>query len=344
MNSETGHSEIDLTRPPSAVSAPLFTVVIPVRNNRDGVCAVLECLERQTVSPKWFEVIVGDDGSTPPFEAPPGLLDGRVRVVRIPPRTSYAARNAAAAEARGSILAFTDSDCLPDPRWLEEAHKELEEADVVAGEVTFLRPGDTNVWSLLTIDMFLDQGQNVKLSRGVTANLIVRRELFEDMNGFDETLPSGGDYEFVDRAVGRGARLRYGRRSIVRHPTMKNRQSFLRKIWNYNRWSAVRRARQGARLDILGALGLVPIVGVAISRIRALRPPYGLSSERLAAAGITPSLGDHIRGLTALYCLVCYVAGVGRAAGWIEGRRRARRGEQPRYATAFESRTERAGS
>ena len=36
------------------------------------------------------------------------------------------------------------------------------------------------------IDMFLDQERNVLLSRGVTANLFMRRELFEELGGFDE--------------------------------------------------------------------------------------------------------------------------------------------------------------
>jgi GT2 family glycosyltransferase len=168
----------------------------------------------------------------------------------------------------------------------------------------------------------------------VTANLVVRREWFDKLRGFDETLPSGGDYEFVDRAVERGARLRYASRAVVRHPTIGDRRSFLRKIWTYNRWSAVRRARRGDRMDVLGVLGLVPVVGVAISRIRALRPPHGLSSDRLAAAGVTPTLGQHVRGLATLYCVVCYAAGGGRAAGWIEGWRRRRRGEQPRYSSS----------
>ena len=56
------------------------------------------------------------------------------------PKTSYAARNRAAANTRGDVLAFCDSDCLPEPRWLEAGLAALENADIVAGEVAFMPP------------------------------------------------------------------------------------------------------------------------------------------------------------------------------------------------------------
>ena len=46
------------------------------------------------------------------------------------------------------------------------------------------------VWSLLTMDMFLDQQRNVRLSQAVTANLFVRRALFDSHSG----LHAGGSH------------------------------------------------------------------------------------------------------------------------------------------------------
>ena len=54
------------------------------------------------------------------------------------------------------------------------------------------------------MDMFLDQNRNVMFSRAVTANIIIRRSAFELLGGFDESLPSGGDYEFLHISWGRG--------------------------------------------------------------------------------------------------------------------------------------------
>ena len=56
-------------------------------------------------------------------------------------------------------------------------------------------------------------GPECPLSRAVTANLLVRRSLFDELEGFDATLPSGGDYDFGSVPSSEGPpRLRAARR------------------------------------------------------------------------------------------------------------------------------------
>jgi GT2 family glycosyltransferase len=313
--------------------APLVSVIIPVRDNPDGICSVLDCLAMQTLPAEKFEVVIGDDGSRPDLAPTAGSVDYRVRVVRGQPRTSYAARNAAARIAQGEVLAFCDSDCLPEPKWLEQGLAALEQADVVAGEVKFLAPSRPTSWTLLTIDLFLDQRQNVKLSRAVTANLFIHRRRFKELRGFDESLPSGGDYEFVGRAVKRGARLRHGPEAAVGHPTMDRGRSFLQKIWRTNHTDGVRRGRNREKMDLLGALILIPVVGVVIARHRAFRPAYRLDRARLEAAVKKPTLRSHLLAVGALYTTVCLAAGTGLLFGWLDGVRLARSAARPVYAS-----------
>jgi GT2 family glycosyltransferase len=197
------------------------SVVVPVRDDIRGIQDVVTHLARQTLPRERFEIVIGGDGPAPGSLDRLETDDGWIRVVTGPAETSYAARNRAAAAATSAILAFCDSDCVPEPSWLEEGLAALEKADVVAGEVRFVAPSEPTVWSLLTIDMFLDQERNVLLSRAVTANLLVRRELFDELEGFDSTLPSGGDYDFVKRAIERGARLRYAQNYFLQHQTIE---------------------------------------------------------------------------------------------------------------------------
>jgi GT2 family glycosyltransferase len=305
----------------SCTTEPLVSVVVPVRDNPDGVRALLGRLGAQTLAPDRFEVLIGDDGSRSGSLLDLESVDGRVRVVSGPPRTSYAARNQAAAAARGGVLAFCDSDCLPDTRWLEEGMAALEGADIVAGEVTFVAPARPTLWSVLTIDMFLDQERNVRRSRAVTANLLVRRGDFEAWGRFDPTLASGGDYGFVLSAVARGARLVYAPRAIVYHPTLDDGRAFLRKVWKTNRWAGVRRTRAGYRVELRSALSFVPVLGVALARREAFRPAGRLQHERLRAAGVTVSWWDEVRALGLLYAVVGYISSLARVRGWLQSRR-----------------------
>lgn len=303
---------------------PLVSVIVPVRDHVVGVRELVERLGGQTLSPGSFELVIGGDGAGPELVDALASLGSWVSVAPGPRKTSYAARNRAAHQARGKILAFCDSDCLPEPSWLEEGVAALEHADIVAGEVTFVPPATPTVWSLLTADMFLDQERNVLLGRGVTANLFVRRDIFERVGGFDDTLPSGGDYDFVSRCVGAGARLAYQPRAVVCHPTLDARHEFLRKVSTTNRWAAARRARAGERLSVSSVLTLTPIVGVVRARRHALRPALRLNRPRLVSAGIAPTWRHDLRAMPVVYFLVAYVAGFARFRGWRDGRRMAR--------------------
>lgn len=302
-------------------SHPIVSVVVPVRDNAEGIRSLLSCLERQTIGRERFEVLIADDGS----RVPPGVAGESVRVLSGPPLTSYAARNRAASEARADLLAFCDSDCRPDPRWLEEGLALLAVADVVGGEVLFTPPARPTVWSLLTMDMFLDQARSLRLSKGVTANLLVRREHFERLGGFDESLPSGGDYDFVSRSVEAGARHVFAPGAVVRHPTLDRGRPFLRKVWNTNRWAAARRAREGRLPSIAGAFAFVPVVGVVLARRHALRPVTRLHRPRLEASGVRAGWREDLRALPVLYAVVAYTAGFAQLRGWMLGRRMARR-------------------
>src|SRR5881392_1363526 len=99
--------------------APEVSVIVPVRDNAAGIHGLLPRLAAQTLAPNRFEVVISDDGSHPRSLEEVQTGDG-VRVIRGPRRTSYAARNQAVRVARGRVLAFCDSDCLPARSWLEE--------------------------------------------------------------------------------------------------------------------------------------------------------------------------------------------------------------------------------
>jgi glycosyltransferase involved in cell wall biosynthesis len=126
--------------PARAAANGFVSVIVPVRDDGDGVREVVTRLAQQTIPRERFEIVIGDDGSAPGSLAGLEQFDGWVRVASGPPRTSYAARNRAVAATRASVLAFCDSDCLPEPTWLEEGLAALEDADVVAGEVVFVAP------------------------------------------------------------------------------------------------------------------------------------------------------------------------------------------------------------
>jgi cellulose synthase/poly-beta-1,6-N-acetylglucosamine synthase-like glycosyltransferase len=101
---------------------PHVTVIVPVKNRRDQMLRCLDAL--LALDYPSYDVLVADNCSDDDTAA---ACRERARSSAVPvevaqfPGTLGAVRNQAAAHARGEVVAYTDSDCLPQPGWLRPA-------------------------------------------------------------------------------------------------------------------------------------------------------------------------------------------------------------------------------
>ena len=209
------------------------SVIIPVLNDpRLRQC--LEGLESQTLPHSEFEVLVVDNGS----ENPPRDLVKTFSFARLltePKPGSFAARNLALTEARGEVVAFTDSDCIPEKDWLEEGIARIEAAEnlvLVGGHVQVFAREDQEPNSAELIDMVFGFNQEKSITTAgyaVTANLFAPRESFEVVGDFNTKLLSGGDGEWCCRAGDAGIPIHYCPTAIVKHPARDSLKARLEK-------------------------------------------------------------------------------------------------------------------
>jgi hypothetical protein len=129
------------------------------------------------------------------------------------------------ANARGEIIAFTDSDCVPAPDWIEKGvdHLAALEGDcaVVAGRIEIFPclPAQPNAVEQYETLVALAQEKFVKkYNFGATANLFTFREVFAQVGTFLAEVKSGGDLEWGRRVTSRGYRLEYSENACVFHP------------------------------------------------------------------------------------------------------------------------------
>jgi glycosyltransferase involved in cell wall biosynthesis len=272
------------------------SVIVPVRDDASRLAACLDALAAQDF-PGPVQVVVADNGSSD------GSADVARRhpvvdlVVVEPRRGSYAARNAALAVASGDVLAFTDADCVPSSGWLSAGLAALADVDLVAGEVRMAVPSDPPVWAVWDAAHYLNQERLVVDGFGATANLFVRRRVFDDVGEFDPALLSSGDLEFGLRATRTGHRLVYSPDAVVSHAPRTTAGSF----WRLHR-------RLGAGWRVLSARGQRPL---------AVRDPWMRISfadvERMARRQGLPVRRGRLAGAHV-------VALAGRWAGRITGR------------------------
>jgi glycosyltransferase involved in cell wall biosynthesis len=194
-------------------------VIVPARDALRTLPSLLAGLERQAFD-GGFELIVVDNGSRDATAAEAGRSEAVTRVVvRERGEGPGAARNAGAAAATGEVLAFIDADCVPAPGWLLEGLSCVQRFDIVQGRVVPDPAADAGPF---------DRSLSVGGLHGLfeSANLFVRREVFERTGGFPHGLersgaPFGEDAIFGWRAVRSGATVGFCPNSVVRHAVFR---------------------------------------------------------------------------------------------------------------------------
>ncbi|MEX0770010.1 MAG: glycosyltransferase [Balneolaceae bacterium] len=192
--------------------SPFVSVIIPVLNNARGIRLAVDAVRNQTYPADRVEVIVVDNGSDD--ETPEVVSQLPVRyLTEESVKSPYAARNRALEVAKGEMIAFTDSDCIPDERWLEHAVRliQRENADLMGGLVTFEYSSKVTAAERYDSLINLEVKNNV-LNRGAakTSNLIVKKELFDEIGYFLHDVRSGGDVEWTQRATRKGYKIVFG--------------------------------------------------------------------------------------------------------------------------------------
>lgn len=276
---------IDL--PPA--TCPRVSVIIPVLDDAVRLATCLAALEQQSFA-RGFEILVVDNGSSDDPEAVV-VTSRRARLLREPQRSSYAARNLGVSVARGDILAFTDSDCVPARDWLERGVRHVEQAAgavFVGGPVdTFMRDPDRPTAAELyeAIHAFPQRRYMETLSFSVTANLLVTRRVFGTFGGFNGSLESGGDWEWGQRARQAGVRPVYADDVRVAHPSRRTIAEMSRKNRRRFAGDAHLRALGEAppRRFVLRRIAQPPVRSTA-RNLRRLEPPTARSKVLYAAA------------------------------------------------------------
>ncbi|TAF52181.1 MAG: glycosyltransferase [Oscillatoriales cyanobacterium] len=218
---------------------PSVSVVIPAYNGEHDIHETIHCLLAQDYPSDRVEFLIVDNHSR---DRTPEVIAGYARdhdnlvLLREDQiQSSYAARNTGIRHARYDLIAFTDADCLPEPQWLRHLVVAFRDPEIglVAGQIEALTP-QTLLERFAEHTETLSQKHTLNHSfcpYGQTANLAVRREIFERIGLFRPYLTTGGDADFCWRALREThTRIELAPTAIVRH-RHRSTLTELRKQW-----------------------------------------------------------------------------------------------------------------
>jgi cellulose synthase/poly-beta-1,6-N-acetylglucosamine synthase-like glycosyltransferase len=241
------------------------------------------------------------------------------------------ARNVGAARARGDLLLFVDDDAyLGDPRVIERLVDVLDrDPDVAVVGTSKLAPPDATRFrravarqvprmTYPVVDHDTDSNPPLHgygFCAITTTCCVVRRSLFQELGGFDESLATGEDTDFFYRVHQAGGRLVVAARTWVYHDPPGDLRDLLRASFGYGLGHALEarkdpsRGMDVLRLDkrwgrrrLLFALPALPLLFLV--------HPY-FDPERRLVLGVRP-----------LKTLSTYAVLAGYVYGWFHGQSR----------------------
>ena len=174
-------------------------VVIPTFRRPEHLDRCLKALESQSVSPASIEVVDDSDEDRGPAFS----------------------RNIGWKKGSASIVAFTDDDCVPSSNWIESILKEfeVEGVDAIEGSVTTEDGG---------VLLSMDPHPKDRWNRFKTANMAYRREVLEEIGGFDERyFIHREDTDIAWRAISSGFSISWAPECIVHHPDRPGMQRIM---------------------------------------------------------------------------------------------------------------------
>ena len=195
---------------PTTTVPPVVSVILPAYNVAQYLPACIESVLHQSYSS--LELLAVDDGSsdeTAAIISRYAAADARVRGFRGPNRGVSHARNVALRHARGRFLALLDGDDLWDPTFLVEQLRVFRrdpDVAIVSGNARNLggpldgqpvRPWPAEPRQVTFLDM-------IEQVDAIFIMSVVRREVYEKIGGFNESLFRSEDYEFWLRAAAAG--------------------------------------------------------------------------------------------------------------------------------------------
>lgn len=197
--------------------AAAVAIVISTYNRSQLLPRLVAALEAQDGAPP-FEVVIVDNAST---DDTAEVLARLARTSRIPIHTPRMSSNHGPAPARDAgwravnttYVAFTDDDCVPQPRWLAQMCRALEDADVVQGRTS---PNPEQKANLGPFSRTLEVPEMDGYFQ--TCNVGFRREWLERADGFDLRFSrSCEDSDLAWRMIEAGARAVFASEAIVHH-------------------------------------------------------------------------------------------------------------------------------
>lgn len=221
------------------IEAKTASIIIPTFNGASRIRNCLDALTQQTAG-RDVEILVVDDGSTDDTSTVVANYPS-VRLIAQANAGPAAARNRGATEARGTILLFTDDDCVPMPNWLDAMLAPFKDPAVVGAKGIYRTRQKSLAARFVQIeyeDKYLLMAGAANIDFIDTYSAAFLHDRFLEMTGYDTSFPvaCAEDIELSYRMSARGWIMKFAPAAIVYHTHPDTFSRYLKKKYKFAFW------------------------------------------------------------------------------------------------------------
>lgn len=173
-----------------------LSIIIPTLNEEKSLPALLNCIKSDAYAD--YEIIVADAGSS----------DNTIKIAKfygakiVKGGLPAAGRNNGAKVAKGEFLLFLDADIVFPPNFLSITVKEQEERSLDVGSYRIYPQKSNLILNKATLNVFYNYWMR-PMTYGAAA-ILCRKEIFDSVGGYDESISLAEDHYFMSRVAKRG--------------------------------------------------------------------------------------------------------------------------------------------
>lgn len=259
----------------------MVSVVIPAYNAQKTIAGCLDSLMNQDY-PGDYEVIVVDDGSA---DSTPDIVSRyeRARLIKQANAGPAAARNKGAMDARGEIILFTDSDCVPEGNWITEMMSPFKDDKDIVGVKGRYKTKQEEVTARFVQFEYEDKYLYMQKDRYIdfidTYSAGFKRDIFLEMHGYDTEFPvaCAEDVELSFRLSKKGYKMIFNPDAVVYHIHPYRLKDYLKKKYKFAYWRIVAVKKNPGKI-------IKDSHTPQVMKLQVLFPPAVLGSALLAIA------------------------------------------------------------